>query len=90
VRPTLVSYVFAISLLGCQKNPDKPDPSPNGPTASNLVVATAEAPIAMVATKDPNASNVPVEEDFEQKAEATINASTVSQELDKLGKEIGQ
>lgn len=86
MRLALAGYVLAISLVGCQKSSGKQDPSPTGATASNLLAA----PVAVVAAQDPNASNVPVEEDFERMAEATINASTVNQELDKLEKEIGQ
>jgi len=81
----IVSFAMALGVASCQKKTE---------STSTSLIDTNSAPSAAVAI---NASGtpsespaVPVEEDFEQKAEATISASNVEQELQKLKQEIGQ
>ena len=76
-------------LIGCQKSADKQN-SALIESAAPPPAASPAAAVAAVTSSDVSASAVPVEEDFEQKAEATISASTVNQEIAKLEKEIGQ
>ena len=83
----LTTCMLVVLLMGCQKSADKQN--------SALIESAAPPPAASpaaagaVTSGDVSASALPVEEDFEQKAEATVTASTVNQELDKLEKEIG-
>ncbi len=84
----LTTCMLVVLLMGCQKSADKPS-SALIESAAPPSAASPTAAAAAVASSDVSASAVPVEEDFEQKAEATVTASTVNQELDKLEKEIG-
>ena len=74
----------ALAVAGCQKKDD-------GTNA--LIEATPSPSVAapVPATSTPAASSaVPVEEDFEQKAEGSISASNLDSEIEKLKQEIGQ
>jgi len=83
---TIVLLCIAVSLsVSCQKNEDASKPliqASAAPSAAPAPVAVASTPSAL--------PSIPIEEDFEQKAEAAITASNVNQELDKLKQEIGQ
>ncbi len=83
---SLALLCIAVALnVGCQKNEDASkslSPAPASPSA-------APAPVAVASTPSVSPS-IPIEEDFEQTAEATITPSNVKQELDKLKQEIGQ
>ena len=90
MKSMLGRCVFALLLLGCQKSEDKQNTALIESTAPPAAASPVAASVVTVATNDVSAISVPVEEDFEQKAEVTVNASTANQELDKLEKEIGQ
>ncbi len=89
---TLMAIGLAsVLLVGCKKEEkaeaapaasavQTPPPAPKAPPAP--VAAAAPAPSAAD-------SAVPVEEDFEQKATASITASNAEQELKKVEAEIG-
>ena len=89
MKSMLTNYMLVVLLVGCQKSADKQNSSLIE-SAAPPPAASPAAAVAAVTSSDVSASAVPVEEDFEQKAEATVTASTVTQELDKLDKEIGQ
>lgn len=93
MKSKLTILLFIATAIGCQKNDDSQKAAPIS-SAASPVVSSAAAPIsasvAAVASSEVSAAAVPVEEDFEQKAEATITQPTLNQELDKLEKEIGK
>ena len=89
MKSKLTSCMLVMLLMGCQKSADKQN-SALIESAAPPPAASPAAAVAAVASSDVSASAIPVEEDFEQKAEATVTASTVNQELDKLEKEIGR
>ena len=89
MKSKLTSCMLGMLLMGCQKSADKQN-SALIESAAPPPAASPAAAVAAVASSDVSASAIPVEEDFEQKAEATVTASTVNQELDKLEKEIGR
>ena len=89
MKRILVSCIIIASTMSCQKNADT-QKTALIESAVPPAAAPPAAPVAAVAAGEVSAASVPVEEDFEQKAEATISATSTKQELDKLDKEIGQ
>ena len=97
-KSILIGCIFGASLLGCHKKADEQVPPPAVSAAASAVasaVASAAASVApeavaAVASSDVSATTVPVEEDFEKKATATVTKPTLKQEVDKLEQEIGK
>jgi hypothetical protein len=79
-----------VALAACSKQEAPPAPAPPPETPS---VASAAPPAASEANAAPSASaaaatEVPVEEDFEDEANLKVNAQTLDAQLDALEKEI--
>jgi hypothetical protein len=102
MKSVLIGCLFVGSLLGCQKKEDKPVPPPVvvavPPPAASVVVVTPEPAAASAAASaaqpaaaaSDRAAKIPVQEDFEKQAKATVTKPTLKQEVDKLEKEIGK
>jgi hypothetical protein len=96
IKSILIGCIFSASLLGCHKKADEQIPPPAVSVApSAVVVASAVASVApeavaAAASGDVSATAVPVEEDFEKKATASVTKPTLKQEVDKLEQEIGK
>jgi len=90
MRAIAFGCMFFAGVVGCQKNPDQQNTALSDSVAALPAAIPAAMATAAVASPDVRASAVPVEEDFEQKAETTISAATVSQEVDRLENEIGK
>ncbi len=94
IKSLLVGCIFSASLLGCHKKADEQIPPPVASVAASAVASAvasvAPEAVAAVASSDVSATAVPVEEDFEKKAAATVTKPTLKQEVDKLEQEIGK
>ena len=90
IKSILIGCIFSSSLLGCQKKADEQVPPPAVSMAASAVASVAPEAVAAVASSDVSATAVPVEEDFEKKATATVTKPTLKQEVDKLEQEIGK
>ncbi len=90
MKSILISCVIVLSLAGCNKKSNDNQNAALIASATPPAVASVAAPVAAAAPTEVSAASVPVEEDFEQKAETAITPSSTTQELDKLEKEIGQ
>ena len=90
----VIGCICVTSLLGCQKKAEEQIPPPAAPAsaapAPSASVAPAPEPVAAVASSEVSATSVPVEEDFEKKATATVTKPSLKQEVDKLEQEIGK
>lgn len=98
-----VSCLILASMLGCQKKEDKPLApavvSAVAPPTASVTIVTPEtaaasasaAPLpSAAAAASEGAAKIPVQEDFEKQAKATVTKPTLKQEIDKLEKEIGK
>lgn len=79
----IICTAVAMNVAGCEKK-ENSNTLIETPSVSAVAAATA-------ASSTPSSSpSIQVEEDFEQKAEATISASNLDQEVQKLKREIGR
>ena len=94
IKSILIGCILSASLLGCQKKTAEQIPPPAASAApsavASAVASVAPEAVAAVASSDVSATAVPVEEDFEKKATATVTKPTLKQEVDKLEQEIGK
>jgi len=100
MKSMLIGCVVVASLMGCQKKEPPPPPpvaSAVAPPAASGAVIAAEntapsaAPQPAAAPSDSErAAKIPVQEDFEKQAKATVSKPTLKQNLDKLDKEIAK
>jgi 3-oxoacyl-ACP reductase-like protein len=93
-KSIVIGCICVTSLLGCQKKAEEQIPPPAAPAsaapAPSASVTPAPEPVAAVASSEVSATSVPVEEDFEKKATATVTKPTLKQQVDKLEQEIGK
>ena len=90
IKSILIGCIFSASLLGCHKKADDQIPPPAASAVASAVASAAPEAVAAVASSDVSATAVPVEEDFEKKAAATVTKPSLKQEVDKLEQEIGK
>jgi hypothetical protein len=100
VKALFIVGLVGVLAAGCD---DKKSEAPAAPPASSAAQKTAEAaptaaapataaaaPGAAAPAATAAAGEVPAEEDFEERANATVTPANADQELAKLEKEIGQ
>jgi hypothetical protein len=99
VKALFIVGLVGVLVAGCD---DKKSEAPAAPPASSAAQKTAEAaptgaapataaaPGAAAPAATAAAGEVPAEEDFEERANATVTSANADQELAKLEKEIGQ
>jgi len=94
-KSIVIGCICVTSLLGCQKKAEEQIPPPAAPASaapapSASVAPAAPEPVAAATASEVSSTSVPVEEDFEKKATATVTKPTLKQEVDKLEQEIGK
>jgi hypothetical protein len=93
-KSIVIGCLCVTALFGCQKKAEEQIPPPAAPVSAAPVpsasVAPAPEPVAAVASSEVSPTSVPVEEDFEKKATATVTKPSLKQEVDKLEQEIGK
>ena len=87
MKQVLIGCLLIASYMGCQKKAAEQTPPDAAPPLPPPVVSTVQDAAAPVPEVD---AAIPVQEDFEKKAKATVTKPTYKQEIDKLDKEIGK
>jgi hypothetical protein len=91
VRTMGIVTCLALACAGCSQEEPKPAPLLPATTAAATTVATAK-PSAVASAAEPgselDSEDIPVAEDFEDQAAKEITADNLSQELDKIEKEM--
>jgi len=86
-----IAALGLLALAACSKKepPPAPEAAPATPTVASVSApAASEAAAAAPSDSAAAATDVPVEEDFEDEATAKVNAQTLDAQLDALEKEI--
>ena len=89
MKTLFVVGLAGVLTIGCEGEKPAPPPAATGAAAATAAGATTAAVTTVATAATTPGGEVPAEEDFEARAEATISPANANQELSKLEKEIG-
>jgi hypothetical protein len=92
-----VTALVGVLLVACAREEAAPKPAPSATAPTSTPGAPSQAPSSSGAPGAPSAApsassalsrEIPVEEDFEDEADSSVNAQSLDAQLDALEKEI--